>query len=199
MELDPGQATRLLSLAKNGDGAAWQSLLSSLGRTLRTLAEQELGRERAGHTLQPTALIHEAWLRVAGNQPQAWESRGHFLAIASRAMRQVLIDHHRIRDAAKRGGGALKVTLSQAFLPDADELEREEQERALAALHEALEEMSATPQLERKARTVDLLFFAGYTIAETAVALEISEATVSRDWQFAKAWLYRDLETRLAP
>ena len=144
-------------------------------------------REAAGHTLQPTALVHEVFLRMVGPAAVSWESRAQFFGIAGRCMRRVLVDHARARLAAKRGGAAGSITLS-----DFDAL-AEEPEPEVLALHEALEKLEATdPELSR---VVELRYFGGLTIDETATALEISPATVKREWAVARAWLRRELRT----
>ncbi|MHC5211233.1 MAG: ECF-type sigma factor [Planctomycetota bacterium] len=152
---------------------------------LHEIAEREFRREPAGHTLQPTALVNEAWLRVA-DRPGGYESRSHFLGVAAKAMRHVLVDHARRRRAAKRGGDAERVTLltgdgGEADAPTLDVLD----------LDEALARLERTD--ERLACVVELKFFAGLTIEEVAEALGVSHMTVSTDWRRARVWLAREL------
>lgn len=154
---------------------------------LHQLAAQALRGERNGHTLQPTALVHEAWLRLSTGKPAHYNDTMHFQAVAARALREVLVDHARRRAAEKRGGSWTRVTLSQAFPRDG--------ERGVDVL--ALEEaMCSLTRLDaRAAKVVELMFFGGMTLQETATALEVSKRTVSGDWQFARAWLMRELSS----
>jgi RNA polymerase sigma factor (TIGR02999 family) len=153
---------------------------------LRRLARRYLSRERSDHTLQPTALVHEAYLRIADQTDVRWQNRAHFFGIAARSMRHILVEHARGHNAAKRGGGEITLSLSKAVAfqdePDVD----------LLALDDALNEMEAMdPQ---KTRIIELRFFSGLTIEETAEALALSTATVTREWRLARAWLYRRLK-----
>jgi len=173
--------TALLAAARGGDDGALERLLPVVYADLRAVAEREMRREAAGHTLQPTALVHEAYLRLAGAAENAGD-RTHFLAIAARAMRQVLVDHARRRDAAKRGGGAPPVTLTDAV--GAGPLDLDE----LLALDRALDTLDP-----RQRQVVECRFFAGMEESEIATALGLSERTVRRDWAKARAWLYREL------
>ena len=173
--------TALLAAARGGDDGALERLLPVVYADLRAVAEREMRREAAGHTLQPTALVHEAYLRLAGAAGNAAD-RTHFLAIAARAMRQVLVDHARRRDAAKRGGGAPPVTLTDAV--GAGPLDLDE----LLALDRALDTLDP-----RQRQVVECRFFAGMEESEIATALGLSERTVRRDWAKARAWLYREL------
>jgi RNA polymerase sigma-70 factor, ECF subfamily len=152
---------------------------------LRRLARHYLRRERSDHTLQSTALVHEAYVRLIGQDSPPWQSRTHFFGIAARLMRQILVEHARAHHAAKRGGHALKITLDDAtaLLQPADV--------DLLALDDALQTLSALD--ERQSRIVELRFFAGLTLEDTAEALEISRATVAREWTIARAWLYREI------
>jgi RNA polymerase sigma factor (TIGR02999 family) len=175
------QVTALLEAARGGDDGSLERLLPVVYADLRAVAEREMRREAAGHTLQPTALVHEAYLRLAGAAANAGD-RTHFLAIAARAMRQVLVDHARRRDAAKRGGGAPPVTLTDAV--GAGPLDLDE----LLALDRALDTLDP-----RKRQVVECRFFAGMEESEIATALGLSERTVRRDWAKARAWLYREL------
>lgn len=171
------------------DGVAddLDELLPLLYDDLRRLASAAMRGERAGHTLQPTALAHEAYLRLAAQEGCRWTSRRQVLAVAGRVMRRVLVDHARARHAAKRGGDALRVTLSEAIPgagPDVD----------VVALDEALERLGSLDP--RAAAIVELRALAGLTVAEVAAALDVSPATVKRDWTVARAWLSRELGAR---
>jgi RNA polymerase sigma factor (TIGR02999 family) len=181
----PNEVTRLLRAWSSGDSAALDALFPLVYAELRRQAERAMRREAAGHTLQPTGLVHEAFLRMVGPAPASLESRAQFFGIAGRCMRRVLVDHARARQAAKRGGAAGAITLS-----DCDAL-AEEPEPEVLGLHEALEKLETTdPELSR---LVELRYFGGLTIDETAAALEISPATVKREWAVARAWLRREL------
>lgn len=179
-----GDVSRLLIAWKAGDESALARLLPLVYDELHTLASKHLRGERPDHTLQPTALIHEAYLRLVGADVQ-WEGRVHFFAVAAQTMRRILVDHARARGRAKRGGGAQPITLDEALAvspePTVD----------VVAIDEALERLSALDP--RKARVVELHFFGGMTYDETAAALGVSAATVDRELRVAKAWLYREL------
>jgi RNA polymerase sigma factor (TIGR02999 family) len=164
------------------------SLLPLVYKELRRLAAGYLRREKPGQTLQPTALVHEAYLRLMKDRPDRWQNRAHFCAIAAHSMRQILIERARARGAAKRGGARHRVTLDDAFAAG------ENRSIDLLALDEALERL-ATMDPEQ-ARLVELRFFGGLTVEETAEAMDISPATVKRHWTIAKAWLTRELEGR---
>ena len=179
--------TQLLVRWEGGDRAALDALMPLVEQELRQLARSYLRRERGGHTLQPTALVNEAYLKLVDQRDARWQSRAHFYGVAAQLMRRILVDHARARRAEKRGGPqGYAVTLSEA--------DRVSAQPALdiLAVHEALEELSALdPQ---QARVVELKFFGGLTIEETAEALGVSHATVERDWKAARAWLRRKLE-----
>jgi RNA polymerase sigma factor (TIGR02999 family) len=173
--------TGLLQQWQAGDGRAIERLMPLLYEQLKRLASAQMRGEKAGHTLQPTALVHEAWMRLAEIERMPWESRNHFIALAATTMRRVLVDHARARQTAKRGDGVEKVSLTELWtLPGARGVDLEALDAALADL-ERLD-----PQ---QARIVELKFFAGLSVQETAVTLGISERTVKRDWASAKAWL----------
>jgi RNA polymerase sigma factor (TIGR02999 family) len=153
---------------------------------LRALAARELRRERPGHTLQPTALVNEAYLRLAGEKQVDWKGRSHFLAIAARDIRQILINHAQARGAAKRGGGAARVSLLTAgLIDDRPEVELLDLDAALRDLHDLD---------ERQARVVELRFFGGLDVEEAAEVLGVSPRTVKSDWRFARAWLHARLQ-----
>ena len=164
------------------------SLLPLVYKELRRLAAGYLRREKPGQTLQPTALVHEAYLRLMKDRPDRWQNRAHFCAIAAHSMRQILIERARARGAVKRGGGGPRVTLDEALLAG------EDRSIDLLALDEALERLAALDP--EQARLVELRFFGGLTVEETAEAMSISPATVKRHWTIAKAWLARELEDR---
>jgi RNA polymerase sigma factor (TIGR02999 family) len=178
----PGEVTRLLEAAEAGDREALDRLLPLLYEDLRRVAHWQLDREGGGHTLQTTALIHEAYLKLAGGGSVSASSRAHFLAIAARAMRQVLVDYARRRKAAKRGGGVISVTLGDEHQPADTSAED------LLALDEALEQLDP-----RQRQVIECRFFGGMEEKDIAAALGVSERTVRRDWVKARAWLYRSL------
>jgi RNA polymerase sigma-70 factor (ECF subfamily) len=177
---------RLLGDARYGDPAALEQLLPIIYAELHAIADRHMRRERPGHTLQPTALVHEIYLRLIGTTALSASSRVHFLRAASRAMRQVLVDHARARNAQKRGG-ALHVTLDETLAG------RDTPILDMIALDDALSRLAAAEP--RWAQVVELKFFGGLEIPEIATSLDVSPATVKRDWQFARAWLARELGT----
>jgi RNA polymerase sigma-70 factor (ECF subfamily) len=174
----------LLNATRRGDAAAYDRLLPLLYNELRAIAGKHMRGERPDHTLQPTALVHEAFLRLIGGAPAHFEDRTHFLRAASQAMRRVLVDHARARNAAKRGGD-LRVTLDEAIAGHDDHIVD------LLVLDDALTRLAAAEP--RWARVVELRVFGGLEVPEVASALGISPATAKRDWQFAKGWLAREL------
>ena len=179
---DPA-AHDLIARWRAGDEQALKDLLPLIYEQLHRVARRHLRRQRADHTLQTTALIHEAYLRLAGGAGVSVRDRNHFVALASRMMRQVLVDHARSRLAAKRRGG-MRVTLSEAA-DVADEVD-------VLGVDEALKRLSEFD--EQQARVVELRFFGGLSIQETADVLHISESTVKRDWTMARTWLSRELQ-----
>ncbi len=178
------EISALLLEWKGGDARAFERLLPILYEELKRLARHQLRGESTGHTLQTTALVHEAYLRLVGSD-LTWEGRGHFFAVAATVMRRVLVDHARGRGRAKRGGGAVAIGLQEELAPAA------ERPADLLDLDEALERLSSLDP--RKAQVVDLLYFGGLNYDETAAVLGISPATVHRDLRLARAWLYREL------
>jgi RNA polymerase sigma factor (TIGR02999 family) len=177
-----GELTQLLVQWSNGDQDALNKLMPLVYDELRRLARSYLRRERPDHTLQPTALIHEVYLRLVDHKNFRWQDRAHFFAVVAQSMRRVLIDHARGHSAAKRGGSELKISLDEAIgLPQARNLD-------LVALDDALNALALVDQ--QQSRIVELRFFGGLSIEETAEVLGISAATVKRDWVVAKAWLY---------
>jgi RNA polymerase sigma factor (TIGR02999 family) len=181
----PASVTELLVAWSEGDEAAHERLVPLVYEELRRLARRHLARERAP-ALQTTALVHEAYLRLIDQRSVRWQNRAHFYAICARMMRRILIDEARARRCDRRGGGALHVSLDAAAEVSA------ERAAQLVELDEALERLAAKD--ERKARVVELRFFGGLSVEETAAALGISGVTVMRDWSTAKAWLHREIE-----
>jgi len=184
--LDSGSkpVTELLARWSSGDQSALETLLPLVYGELRRLARRYLSEERSGHTLQPTALVHEAYLRLVDQSPSSIETRARFFGVAARLMRQILVDHARSRDAAKRGGGnVISLDESADISPQKD--------LNLVALDDALTELARLD--ERQARIVELRFFAGLSIEETSRVLAISPVTVTRSWSNARLWLQREL------
>src|SRR5437870_6925012 len=179
------RVTELLVRWSQGDDAALAELTPLVYGELRRLAHRHMGGERPDHTLQTTALVNEAYLRLADQTNPRWQSRAHFFAVAARAMRQILVSYARSQQSQKRGGGALKVDLDEAALLSPEE------SKEIVDLHEALEQLSALDS--RKAQVVELNYFGGPNYDEMAEVLKISPVTVRRDWRFAKAWLYAQL------
>lgn len=187
---DPHEVTQLLRAWSDGDRSALDQLMPLVYGELRRLAQQHLRRERAGQTLQTTALIHEAYLRLTDANQVRLESRRHFFGAASRLMRQVLTDLARERKSHKRGGAAMQVSLDEAMIVS------RQRDEGLLALDEALTALSEFD--ERKCQVVELRFFGGLSVEETAAALGISVETVHRDWRLARSWLARRLEQKEA-
>lgn len=177
--------TRILQAAQNGDPTAAEQLLPLVYDELRRLANAKMANEAAGHTLQPTALVHEAWLRLVGSENQKWDGRGHFFAAAAEAMRRILIDRARKRNALRHGGGQERV--------NADELEIAvpADDEELLAVHEALDRFAASEG--PKAELVKLRYFMGMTIEEAAAVLEISPRTAKHWWTYSRAWLFTEI------
>lgn len=175
--------TGLLKAWGGGDAAALAQLMPLVLDELRRIARGCLRGDRAGHSLQATALVNEAYLRLVDVQRVDWQNRVHFLAMSARLMRRVLVDLARARQSAKRGGGLLRVTFDEALI------EGDHRDGDVLRLNEALEALAELD--ERKSRVVELRFFAGLTAEETAAVLQVSVKTVTRDWDFAKAWLKR--------
>ena len=180
--------TQLLGRWRDGDASALESLTERIYDQLRSLADDALGKDWAAKSLQPTELVHEAYLRLFGAQSVDWNNRSHFFAVASRLMRQILVDRARNRNARKRGGNATKISIDADFVDFADP---NKQSVDLVELDLALKELAQ--QGEELSRLVELRFFVGMTVEETAGILGVSPRTVKRDWQFAKAWLKRRL------
>jgi RNA polymerase sigma-70 factor (ECF subfamily) len=179
------EVTRLLGDWSGGDEGAFEKLIPLVQPELHRLAHHYMSRERAGHTLQTTALLDEAYLLLVDNTKPLWQNRTHFVAAAAQLMRRIMVDHARERYALKRGGGARKVTLDEAALVT------ETRSEELLALDEALERLAV--QDPRKSQIVELRYFGGLTAGEMAEFLDLSLRTVEREWNMAKAWLYRAL------
>jgi RNA polymerase sigma factor (TIGR02999 family) len=182
MPAPPRTITQLLVAWRSGDRCALDDLMPLVYEELRRLARHYMAGERPGHTLETTALINEAYLRLVDHKEMQWQNRAHFFAVAAQAMRRILVDHARTRDAAKRGGGAAKGSLEEAAAIPARPLE-------LMALDAALNDLGAMDP--RKSRVVELRYFGGLSEEETAEVLGVSPVTVRRDWSTAKAWLLR--------
>lgn len=189
----PSEVTQTFLRWRQGDASALHALLPLVYEEMRRLAGAYLREESAGHTLQPTALAHEAYLRLLDQRHVSWQNRAHFMGLAAQAMRRILIDHARRRGAQKRGGDAVHVTLE-----DSDAIAEGAEPLGVAAddLNDALDRLAALD--ERQARVVELRFFTGLSVEETAEVLGVSPATVKRDWTLARAWLHRDLKGRIA-
>jgi RNA polymerase sigma factor (TIGR02999 family) len=181
-----GAVTLLLTRLREGNQEAANELAPLVYAELRRMAGAYMQRERSGHTLQATALVHEAYMRLVGGEPAEWQNRAHFFAIAAHTMRQVLLDYARRRHADKRGGaGIRKVDMDAELLVASDALED------VIAVDEALEKLAAIDP--RQSRLVELRFFAGLSVEEAAEVLGVSAVTVKREWRLAKAWLRREL------
>jgi RNA polymerase sigma-70 factor (ECF subfamily) len=182
----PGAITQLLRAWSDGEKDALERLTPLVEAELRRLARRYMARERGGHTLQPTALVNEAFIRLTDARDVRWQDRAHFFAISARLMRRVLVDHARTRGYRKRGGNAQRIPLNDDLgaVP--------EPALDLLALDRALETLAA--QDERKVHVIELRFFGGLTVEETAEVLRVSPDTVKRDWRLAKLWLLRVLE-----
>jgi RNA polymerase sigma factor (TIGR02999 family) len=183
---DSPTPTVLLEAWAQGDEAAFNELLPLVHDELRRLARRHMNHERAGHTLQATALVHEAYLRLIDVNKIQWQNRAHFFAMASRAMRRILVDSARARNYQKRGGGAPKVSLDEALLVT------NEPGQDLVALDDALNALAQVDR--RKSQVVEMRFFGGLSVEETSTALHVSADTVMRDWRLAKVWLLRELK-----
>lgn len=179
------EATRILEALGRNDPRAADDLLPLVYQELRQLAAHKMVQEKPGHTLQPTALVHEAWLRLTGNENKAWDGRAHFFGAAAEAMRRILIENVRRKAALRHGGGQLRVDIAEIDLaaPGSDE--------QLLAVNEALEKFSREHKMQSE--LVKLRYFVGMTLREAAEVLNISEATASRYWAYARAWLYDEI------
>jgi len=185
-EAKAAEITAMLREWSDGKQEALDKLLPLVYDELHRQASRFLRKERQGHTLQTTALIHEAYLKLIDQRDVKWESRTHFFALAAQAMRRILVDYARTRHREKRGGDNLKLPLEEALT-----IAAEEKSVDLVALDEALNRLAERD--EQQARVVELRYFSGLSLEETATALHISRATAARDWSMAKAWLFREL------
>jgi RNA polymerase sigma-70 factor, ECF subfamily len=181
-----GEVSQFLKDWGNGDESAFNKLIPLVYDELRRIAHRQMSRERVGHTLQTTALVNEAYLRLVGAADIPWQDRAHFFALSAQLMRRVLVDHARGRARAKRGGSIKKLSIDESFDipvgPDSNILELDDALKALAAVD------------ERKAKTVELRFFGGFSAEETAKVLNVSVGTVMNDWKFAKVWLLGEMQ-----
>src|SRR5881398_842138 len=183
--VSPHRVTQLLAQWSRGYDAALAELTPLVYEELRRLAHHFMEGQRPDHTLQTTALVNEAYLRLAGETNPNWQSRAHFFAVAARAMRQILVNYAKGQRSQKRGGGAIKVDLDEAALVSL------EQSKEIVDLHEALERLATLDS--RKAQVVELKYFGGLNYDEMAEVLKISRVTARRDWEFSKVWLYTEL------
>jgi RNA polymerase sigma factor (TIGR02999 family) len=190
---DPGgRITELLQSWQQGNAQSGEEVVPLVYAELRRIARIRLSAERAGHTLQPTALVHEAWVRLMQQHGATWQNRSQFFAIAAQAMRRILVDHARRRHSNKRNGGEAPVTLDAVEEIVATPVPDEE----MLALDAALEQLSSFDR--RQANVVELRFFGGLSIEETAQVMDLSATTVKREWTTARAWLYREIQRQSA-
>jgi len=185
--VSPHRVTQLLQQWSHGDDSALAELTPLVYEELRRLAHHYMEGQSPNHTLQTTALVNEAYLRLADQTNPRWQNRAHFVAVAARAMRQIVVDYARSQRSQKRGGGALKVELDEVAILSP------EQSKEIVELHEALERLDTLDS--RKARVVELKFFGGLNYDEIAEVLKIARRTARRDWEFARIWLYRELHS----
>lgn len=191
MTPDQGQITELLNRWSQGDKRALDEVMPLVYQDLRRLSQYYLQDERPGHTLQSTALVHEVYLRLCGQQESEWTGRAHFFAVAAKMIRRILVDHARQKSAAKRGGKVHPQPLEEALtIPVQPEVD-------LVTLNEAMEELAAFDL--RKSQVVEMRFFAGLAARDIATVLRVTEPTVRRDWNIARAWLYRRLQGERQP
>ena len=181
------EVTQLLGDWSGGDQGALEKLIPLVQPELHRLAHYYMSRERAGHTLQTTALLDEAYLQLTDKKQPPWQNRTHFMAVAAQLMRRIMVDHARARHALKRGAGAIRVTLDETALVT------EERAEGLLALDEALEKLAEFDR--RRCEIVEMRYFGGLTVEEIADVLKVHPNTVKRDWRAAKAWLYAELTT----
>ena len=182
----PSEVSQLLINWGQGDESALEKLIPLVYDELRKMAHYQMARENPGHTLQTTALANEVCLRLLGGAEVSWQDRGHFLALSAKLMRRVLVDHARGRGRVKRGGAMIKMSLDDSLAA------RVGQDTNIIALDDALSSLATVDA--RKAKTVELRFFGGYSVEETAKILNVSIRTVMNDWKFAKVWLLRSLQ-----
>ena len=190
MQEPPENITELLASYGRGNKESLDQLLPIVYDELRRQAARYLRREQAGHTLQTTALIHEAYVRLVDQRNMQWQNRAHFFGIAAQMMRRILVDHARSKKRVKRGGSEIRVSLDDANVA------AKGQDLDVVALDEALERLAQID--EQQSRVVELRFFSGLSVEETAEVMGISKSTVKRDWSMAKAWLHRELSGEIA-
>ncbi len=186
MKFDQQKITQMLNLLAQGDKSVLDELVPIVYTQLRSLASHSMNYAQKGQTLNTTALVHEAYLKLAGQQKLDFRNRAHFFGVAAKAMRQIIVDFARKQNAAKRGSGQPNMPL------DAQPLIADEQTEEILALEEGLQKLESVDQ--RKARIIELRYFAGLTIDETAEILHTSAATVKRDWNFSRAWLLNEIK-----
>ncbi len=179
------EVSQLLRAWSSGDPSAFDQLMPLVYDELRQMAQRYMRRQQPGHTLQTTALIHEAYLKLVEQQETPWQNRAHFFGVAAKAMRHILVDYARTKHAAKRGGEMLLVSLDEAATVS------DERAAEVVALDEALEALAALDR--RKCQVVEMRYFGGLTVEETATVLQVSPETVARDWRLARAWLLHEL------
>ena len=179
------QVTQLLIAWSNGDQSAFDKLMPLIDEELRRLAHRYMSRERVGHTLQTTALVNEAFLRLVNRKNLQWQNRAHFFGLAAQVMRTILVDHARSHASAKRGGGNRNLELDEALVVS------QQKASEVIALDEALKQLALIDP--RQSRIVELRFFGGLTVEEAAEVLHVSPVTIKREWSTAKAWLYHEL------
>ena len=186
-EAQTHQVTQLLIDWSNGDQSAFDRLMPLIDDELRRLAHRYMTRERAGHTLQTTALVNEAFLRLVNRKNLQWQNRAHFFGLAAQVMRTILVDHARSHASAKRGGGTRNLELDEALVVS------QQKASEVIALDEALKQLALIDP--RQSRIVELRFFGGLTVEEAAEVLRVSPVTIKREWSTAKAWLFHELAT----
>jgi RNA polymerase sigma-70 factor (ECF subfamily) len=186
MTTSPHQISQLLARYSNGDQAALDQLMPLVYGQLRKMAKRYMRAQPVGHTLQTTALIHEAYLKLVGHEEKRWQNRAHFFGVAAQAMRHILVDYARARHAAKRGGEAREVSFDEAAVVTA------ERAAEVVALDDALDGLADLAP--RQSRVVELRYFGGLSVEEAAAVLKVSPETVKRDWRMAKVWLLRELQ-----
>jgi RNA polymerase sigma factor (TIGR02999 family) len=185
LERDQHQVTQLLNEWGDGNEVALEELMPLVYDELRRMAKRYMSGQNKGHTFQTTELIHEAYLKLAGNEKQSWKNRAHFFGVAAMAMRHILVNYALSKQSQKRGGEAQKVTLNENSIVSTERSDE------IVALDGALKDLTALD--ERASRVVELKFFGGMTNEETAEVLKVSTETVKRDWQFARSWLLREV------
>jgi RNA polymerase sigma factor (TIGR02999 family) len=196
----PKNVTALLSAVSSGDEESWKKLFSVVYQELHHLAHSAMRKEHAGHTLQTTALVHEAYMRLVDCQDLEWQDRSHFFRVAARGMRRILVDSVRRRNAAKRGGpGKVRADREVAELSAPGPTSSDDPFEDLEVLDRALEKFALDEKNKRKCTIVELHFFAGFTFDETAEILGVSPGTVYRDWEFTRVWLRREMKKSSGP